>query len=62
MKLYPPQEASEKVDEFINMVDFNNDGAINFSEFVTVMIEKTKILSSEMLKKAFQMFDIVRLL
>lgn len=48
-----------KVDEFINLIDFNNDGTINFSEFVTVTIEKTRLLSEEMLKKAFYMFDIV---
>jgi Ca2+-binding EF-hand superfamily protein len=40
-------------------IDFNNDGHINFSEFVTVLIEKGRLLSEEMLKKAFNMFDLV---
>ncbi len=60
IKIYPIQEAVDKVNEFIKIVDFNNDGTINFSEFVTVTIEKTRLLSEEMLKKAFNMFDIVR--
>ena len=58
MKIYPVQEAMAKVEEFISLVDFNNDGTINFSEFVTVTIEKGRLLSEEMLRKAFNMFDI----
>ncbi len=60
MKIYPIQEAHQKVEEFLEVVDFNNDGTINFSEFVTVTIEKGRLLSEEMLRKAFNMFDIVR--
>jgi calcium-dependent protein kinase len=59
MKIFPIQEAHQKVDEFLEVVDFNNDGTINFSEFVTVTIEKGRLLSEEMLRKAFNMFDIV---
>ena len=33
---------------------------INFSEFITVTIKKEKLLSEEMLKNAFKMFDLVR--
>ena len=58
-KIYPLQESMEKVEECMNAIDFNNDGHINFSEFVTVLIEKGKLLSEEMLKKAFDMFDLV---
>jgi Ca2+-binding EF-hand superfamily protein len=61
MKIYPIQEAHQKVEEFLEVVDFNNDGTINFSEFVTVTIEKGRLLSEEMLRKAFNMFDIVRI-
>ena len=59
MKIFPIQEAHQKVEEFLDVVDFNNDGTINFSEFVTVTIEKGRLLSEEMLRKAFNMFDIV---
>ena len=59
MKVYPVQEAIQKVEEFIYTIDFNNDGTINFSEYMTVSIEKSRLLSEEMLKKAFNMFDIV---
>lgn len=58
-KLYPKQEAITKVDTVFSEVDFNNDGTINFSEFITVTIKKEQLLSEEMLKKAFEMFDLV---
>jgi hypothetical protein len=58
-KIYPVHEALRKVDDIISEVDFNNDGTINFSEFVTVTMKKERLLSEEMLKKAFDMFDLV---
>jgi calcium-dependent protein kinase len=58
-KIYPFQESIEKVEDCMMAIDFNNDGHINFSEFVTVLIEKGRLLSEEMLKKAFNMFDLV---
>jgi calcium-dependent protein kinase len=59
-KLYPFDEAQTKVNEIIAEIDFNNDGTISFSEFMTVTMQKEKLLSEEMLKKAFYMFDLVR--
>lgn len=58
-KLYPLGEAENKVTEVLEEVDFNNDGTISFSEFVTVTMKKEKLLSEESLKKAFDLFDIV---
>ena len=58
-KLYPLGEAENKVAEVLEEVDFNNDGTISFSEFVTVTMKKEKLLSEESLKKAFDLFDIV---
>ena len=58
-KIYPKQEAIMKVDTVFSEVDFNNDGTINFSEFITVTLKKEKLLSEDMLKKAFEMFDLV---
>jgi Ca2+-binding EF-hand superfamily protein len=60
--LYPFDEAEKKVKEIIEEIDFNNDGTISFSEFMTVTMKKEKLLSEEMLKKAFFMFDLVKLL
>jgi calcium-dependent protein kinase len=57
-KLYPLGEAERKVAEVLEEVDFNNDGTISFSEFVTVTIKKEKLLSEESLKKAFDLFDL----
>jgi len=48
-----------KVENVFSEVDFNNDGTINFSEFITVTLKKEKLFSEEMLKKAFEIFDIV---
>ena len=62
LKIYPIQEALQKVNDFISAIDFNNDGTINFSEFVTATMEKSRLLSENMLQKAFHMFDIVNIL
>lgn len=60
-KLYPLGEAEKKVAEILEEVDFNNDGTISFSEFLTVTIKKEKLLSEEMLKRAFDLFDMVNI-
>ncbi len=57
-KIYPFGEAEAKVKEIIEEVDFNNDGSISFSEFLTVTIKKERLLSEEMLRRAFDLFDI----
>jgi calcium-dependent protein kinase len=55
---YPYQEAIERANKIFNEIDFNNDGSINFSEFLTVNIQKEKLLNEETLDNAFKMFDI----
>lgn len=57
-KIYPKQEAKMKVKEMLTEIDFNNDGTINFSEFVAVNMKKERICQSETLKKAFDLFDL----
>jgi calcium-dependent protein kinase len=57
-KNYPLGEAEIKVTEIFEEVDFNNDGIISFSEFLTVTVKKEKLLSEEMLRRAFDLFDI----
>ena len=56
--IYPSQEAKLRADAIFKEIDFNNDGSINFSEFLTVNIQKEKLLNEETLDKAFRMFDL----
>ena len=56
--IYPSQEAKIRANEIFKEIDFNNDGSINFSEFLTVNIQKEKLLNEETLDKAFRMFDL----
>jgi len=39
------------------MVDTDNNGSIDYSEFVTACINKKDILSKERLRNAFRVFD-----
>jgi len=55
---YPYQEAVEKANTIFNEIDFNNDGSINFTEFLTANFKKEKLLSDEALEKTFKLFDI----
>ena len=56
--IYPSQEAKLRANAIFQEIDFNNDGSINFSEFLTVNIQKEKLLNEETLDKAFRMFDL----
>ena len=56
--LYPIEEAKKRAEDIFKQIDFNNDGSINFSEFLTVNLQKEKILNEDMLRKAFNLFDI----
>lgn len=58
-KINPVHEVDKKLAEILEAVDFNNDGYINFSEFMTVCIKKQRLLCEENMKRAFNMFDIV---
>lgn len=48
----------KKANEIFEEIDFNNDGSINFSEFLTVNMKKEKICNEELLKQAFRVFDL----
>lgn len=54
---YPHKEAVERAEWVLNEIDFNDDGKINFSEFLTANFKKEKLLSKEALEKAFKLFD-----
>ena len=56
--IYPSQVAINKAEAIFKEIDFNNDGSINFSEFLTVNIQKEKLLNEETLDRAFRMFDL----
>ena len=56
--IHPHEEAVKKAYDIFHEIDFNNDGSINFSEFITVNMEKEKVLNEKMLKNAFKIFDL----
>eukprot|EP00922_Rhytidocystis_sp_ex-Travisia-forbesii_P050823 GHVS01075491.1.p1 GENE.GHVS01075491.1~~GHVS01075491.1.p1 ORF type:complete len:552 (-),score=73.52 GHVS01075491.1:1922-3577(-) len=47
-----------EVDQILASVDFDENGVINYSEFVSVCINRTLLLSRERLWQAFQKFDL----
>lgn len=56
-KLMPKEEAIKEVDNIMKIVDTNNSGEIDYSEFVTACINRQKLLSKEKLEIVFKMFD-----
>lgn len=51
------QEIESEVDAILATVDFDKNGYIEYSEFVTVCMDKQLLLSEERLKAAFNQFD-----
>lgn len=49
--------AKEEVDRIFALVDVDNSGEIDFSEFVTATVDKQKLLQEEKLKAAFSYYD-----
>lgn len=56
--VYPKQEAVKIAEKTMNEIDFNNDGSINYNEFIAVNMKKEEMFRDEMLRKAFHMFDL----
>ena len=50
---YPYQEAVQRANKIFKEIDFNNDGSINFSEFLTANFKKEKLLSEEALERIY---------
>ena len=50
-------DAEAEVERIFNQVDTDGNGFIEFSEFVTVTINKKKLLTKQRLKQAFSLFD-----
>ena len=47
-----------KIDKIFNSIDFDNNGIITISEFITASIDRKKFLSVERLKETFHVFDL----
>lgn len=50
-------QVEEQVDRILASVDFDRNGFIEYSEFVTVAMDRRALLSRERLQAAFSMFD-----
>jgi calcium-dependent protein kinase len=49
-----------EVDRIMSSVDMDANGAIDYTEFIAATINKTKLLTKERLKTAFDLFDKVK--
>jgi calcium-dependent protein kinase len=49
--------AKEEVDRIFALVDVDNSGEIDFSEFVTATVNRNDLLQDEKLKQAFDLYD-----
>lgn len=49
--------AKDEVDRIFSLVDADNSGEIDFSEFVTATVDKSNLLNEEKLKMAFSLYD-----
>ena len=58
--MYSSLEAETRAKEVFEHVDIDGDGFISFSEFVTFAGDQSQKYPREALKKAFEMFDLVR--
>ena len=58
-KLFPHEDPEAEVDKIMALVDANNSGVLDYSEFVIATMNKKNMLSKVKLEKAFKMFDTV---
>lgn len=49
--------AKSEVDRIFRLVDTDNSGEIDFSEFVTATVDRNQLLQDEKLKAAFSVYD-----
>ncbi|UKJ88413.2 calmodulin-like domain protein kinase [Theileria orientalis] len=57
MQHLTPAEIEEQVDTILQDIDFDNNGYIDYSEFLTVAMDRRTLFSKERLEKAFKLFD-----
>eukprot|EP01054_Gregarina_sp_Poly1_P004951 Gregarina_sp_Poly_1__4950@NODE_2622_length_1908_cov_606_836502_g156_i1_p1_GENE_NODE_2622_length_1908_cov_606_836502_g156_i1NODE_2622_length_1908_cov_606_836502_g156_i1_p1_ORF_typecomplete_len602_score110_63Pkinase/PF00069_25/3_8e83Pkinase_Tyr/PF07714_17/2e52EFhand_7/PF13499_6/1_2e12EFhand_7/PF13499_6/9e16EFhand_1/PF00036_32/0_0016EFhand_1/PF00036_32/0_00017EFhand_1/PF00036_32/9_7e06EFhand_1/PF00036_32/9_2e08EFhand_6/PF13405_6/0_00035EFhand_6/PF13405_6/4_2EFhand_6/PF13405_6/1_7e08EFhand_6/PF13405 len=53
-----PEDIAREVDKILESVDFDKNGYIEYSEFVTVAMDKKVLLSKGRLQAAFNLFDV----
>eukprot|EP01068_Selenidium_serpulae_P013992 Selendium_serpulae@DN6035_c0_g1_i3.p2 len=46
-----------EIDSVLNSIDFDKNGFLEYSEFVTVAMDRRQLLSRDRLRRAFDMFD-----
>ena len=51
------KKSSEQVELIFDLVDVDNSGAIDFSEFVTATVDRENLLSEAKLRQAFRYYD-----
>jgi calcium-dependent protein kinase len=56
-KVMTPSEAKLEVDRIMELVDTDNNGFIEYEEFIRASMNKEKLLSENNLQSAFDMFD-----
>lgn len=59
-KYFPgaPEEQLEKIKEFINRIDINQSGFIEYAEFLTINNVLNQNINKSMLKEVFDFFDV----
>jgi calcium-dependent protein kinase len=57
LKIMTPGEAKALADKTMNLIDVDENGFIEYEEFLRASLSKEKILTHENLKVAFNMFD-----
>ena len=58
-KMLGEDDAKKEVDRIFSVIDVNNTGAIDFTEFLLATVNHKKLLSTERLTQVFKMFDTV---
>ena len=48
----------QQIEEVFRQIDLNNDGEINYTEFLTVTMDKRQQITEDNLKFAFHHFDV----
>ena len=48
----------QELNDLFNKIDFNEDGEINYSEFLAACIDKNKAVTEDNLQFAFHHFDV----
>jgi calcium-dependent protein kinase len=52
------ERAEMEVQELFDKLDFNNNGTIDYSEFLISSIDVSKLLEDDKLREAFDLFDV----